>query len=634
MIRALSIAALLATTAPAFAQDAGFAPNSAPQPVPFTDTIAAPRDVPYPGTMTVHVDATNVQQGIFRVKQTIPVAKSGPMALLYPKWIPGKHGPRGEIEKLAGLQITANGKRLDWTRDPVDVFAFHLDVPQGVKKLDVEFQFISATKPDQGRIVMAPNMMNLQWYSMSLYPAGYFTRGIPVVASATYPAGWTAASAIPAKVAGSTYTYDKVNYEVLVDSPVFAGRYYREFNLGPRVDLNVFADDPEELNATDEQIAKHRALVTQAIKLFGSQHYDRYEFLFAISAEMGGIGVEHHRSSENGTGLGYFTKWDDNNTSRNLLAHEYTHSWVGKYRRGADQITADFRQPMRNSMLWAYEGHDQFLGYVLGARSGLMAKEDTLEVLAGYAALQDTRPGRRWRSMLDTTNDPIITARAPKGWLSWQRSEDYYVDGLITWMNVDSILREKTNGAKSIDDFDRAFYGMRDGDYGDLPFTIDDIVRALNDIAPYDWRKLFDDQINKVSDHAPLQGFERNGYKLVYTDKPNKATPKTGLDLAYSLGLTMSKSGIAQVMWDSPAFNAGMDLGDEILAVNGRGFTNDRLRDAVRDAKGSKEPIKLLLKSGERYREVAIDYHGGLRYPHLEKTVTGEAGLDKLLAPK
>lgn len=633
MIRpVLLTAALLASAAPAIAQNVPG--NSAPHRVPFRDTIPAPRDVAYPGTMMLHVDATNVQQGIFRVKQTIPVAKSGHMVLLYPKWIPGKHGPRGEIDKLAGLQIFANGQRLAWTRDPVDVFAFHIEVPKGAKTLDVEFQFLSATKSDQGRIVMTPAMMNLQWYSLALYPAGYYARRIPVIASATYPEGWTAASAIPAKADGATYTYDKVDFEVLVDSPVFAGRYYKEFNLGPRVDLNVFADSPEELEAKDAHIQVHRNLVTQAIKLFGAEHYDRYEFLFAISAEMGGIGVEHHRSSENGVGLGYFAKWDDQNTSRNLLSHEYTHSWVGKYRRGADQIVVDFRQPMRNSMLWAYEGHDQFIGYVLGARSGLMTKEDTLEVLAGYAALQDTRPGRHWRSILDTTNDPIITARAPRGWLSWQRSEDYYVDGLMTWMAIDSILREKSGGTKSIDDYDRAFYGMRDGDYGVLPFTIEDIVKTLNDIVPYDWRTLLNEQVYSTTQHAPLDGFVRNGYRLVYTDKPNKATPKTSLDLMYSLGLMMGANGISQVMWDGPAFKAGIDLGDEIIAVNGRGYTQDRLKAAVVGNKDGKEPIRLLLKSGDRYREVVIDYREGLRYPHLEKIGEGEAGLDRLLAPR
>lgn len=617
-------ALLLAAAVPALAQ------NSAPRHVPFHDTIPKSRDRDYPGVIKLHVDATNVQQGIFRVRQSIPVTKSGHMVLLYPKWIPGKHGPRGEIDKVAGLVITANGKRLEWKRDPVDVFAFHIEVPKGATSVEAEFQFLSATASNQGRIVMTPAMMNLQWYSLSLYPAGYYTRRIPIEATATYPEGWSAASAIPARKEGSTYTYDKVDFETLVDSPVFAGRYYREINLGDRVDLNVFADSPEELEATPAQIQKHRDLVTQAIKLFGAQHYDRYEFLFAISAEMGGIGVEHHRSSENGVGLGYFTRWDEQNTSRNLLAHEFAHSWIGKYRRGADQITIDFRQPMRNSMLWAYEGHDQFIGYVLGARAGLMSKEDTLEVLAGFAALQDTRPGRQWRPMLDTTNDPIITARAPKAWLSWQRSEDYYVDGLITWMNIDSILREKSGGTKSIDDYDLAFYGMNDGDWGVLPFTIDDIVRTLNNIVPYDWRALLEEQVTQTADHAPLKGFERNGYRLVYTDKPNKASSRTGLDLMYSLGLSLTPTGIGQVMWESPAFKAGIDLGDEILAVNGRGYTIDRMRAAV----VAKAPVVLLLKSGDRYREVTIDYRGGLRYPHLEKIGEGEAGLDKLLAPR
>jgi predicted metalloprotease with PDZ domain len=267
MIRALSFAALLAATAaPALAQ------NSAPYPLPYTDTIPQPRDIAYPGTMTVDVDATNNQQGIFKVKQTIPVAKAGPMVLLFPKWIPGKHGPRGEIEKVAGLQFRANGQVIPWKRDELDVFAFHVTVPKGAKTLEASFDFVSATKSDQGRIVMAPNMLNLQWYSLSLYPAGYYTRRIPVKATATYPAGWSAASAIPAKVRGSTYSYDTVDYEVLVDSPVFAGRYYRDINLGARVDLNVFADSPEELEATPEQIDKHRNLVTQAIKLFGAEH--------------------------------------------------------------------------------------------------------------------------------------------------------------------------------------------------------------------------------------------------------------------------------------------------------------------------------------------------------------------------
>jgi predicted metalloprotease with PDZ domain len=631
MIRTLPFAALLlATTAPALAQ------NSAPQPVLPVNTIPDARDIAYPGTLQLDIDATNTQQGIFNVKEVIPVAKSGHMVLLFPKWLPGNHGPRGEIEKLAGLQIRANGKRIAWTRDPVDVYAFHIDVPAGAKKLDLEFQFISATVADQGRIVMTPAMMSLQWNSMSLYPAGYFTRRIPVQATVKYPTGWSAASGLPSKASGSTYTYDKTNYEILVDSPVLAGRYYRPIELSPRETLDVFADSPEELDAKPEQIEAHKRLVEQAVKTFGTQHYDHYHFLLSISDELGGIGLEHHRSSEDGTRPGYFTKWDENAASRNLLPHEYSHSWDGKFRRGADLWTPDYRTPMRGSLLWVYEGQTQFWGYVFQARSGLVNKADTLEAYAAIMASLDNRPAREWRPLVDTTNDPVITARRPKGWVSQQRSEDYYNEGLLVWMEVDSILREKSGGTKSIDDFARTFFGYRDGDFGEVTYTLDDVASTLNSVVPWDWKSFLNERLNAVTERAPLKGFEKNGYKLVYTDAPNKAGrgAKDAADFTYSLGLTIGPKGITNVTWDSPAFNAGMDLGDEIVAVNGRGYTGDRLKDAVKAAKGSKEPIKLLLKSGDRYREVAIDYHEGLRYPHLVKTVEGEAGLDKLLEPR
>jgi len=629
MHRALSFAALLlATTVPAAAQ------NSAPQPTPIVDTIPAPRDIDYPGTIQLDIDATNTQQGIFQVKQTIPVAKSGHMVLLFPKWLPGKHGPRGEIEKLAGLQILANGKRLPWTRDDVDVFAFHIDVPSGAKKLDVQFQFISATKPEQGRIVMTPDMMSLQFNSLSLYPAGYFVRRIPVQARVKYPEGWSAASGLPSKAVGSTVTYDKTSYDTLMDSPVLAGRYYRAFPLSDRVTLDVFADTPEELEAKPEQIEAHKRLVQQAVTAMGTQQYDRYHFLLSISEELGGIGLEHHRSSENGVQPGYFTKWEEGPGSRNLLPHEYTHSWDGKFRRGAELWAPDYRTPTRGKSLWVYEGQTQFWGYVFQARSGLVSKEDTLEAYASILASLDNRPAREWRPLIDTTNDPVISARAPKGWVSWQRSEDYYNEGLLVWMEVDSILRERSGGTKSIDDFARRFFGLRDGDYGEVTYTFDDIVSTLNAVQPYDWRTLLNERLHGVSKRAPTAGFERNGYKLVYTDQPNKTGRGATTDLAYSLGLTLGKSGIGSVVWDSPAFNAGIDLGDEIVAVNGRGYTSERLVTAVKLAKDSSATIKLMLKSGDRYREVSIDYHGGLRYPHLVKTASGEAGLDKLLQPR
>ena len=407
MIRPYLATMLLASATPIAAQVPPG--NSAPLATPPTETIPPARDALYPGgTISVAVDATDTARGIMRVRETIPVTSSGHMVLLYPEWLPGNHRPSGQIEKLAGLVIRANGRIVPWTRDTIDVFAFHIDVPQGASALDVEFQFLSATKSDQGRVAMTRNLISLQPNSVSLYPAGYYVRGIPVQMTVRYPDGFTAASALPATVTGSTYAYEKTNYEILVDSPMLAGRHGKVWALSPRVDLNVFADKPEMLAAKPEQIEAHKRLIGQAVKTFGAQHYDRYEFLLSLSDELGGIGLEHHRSSENGSRTDYFTEWDKNAPARNLLPHEYTHSWDGKFRRGAELWTPDFRQPMIGQSLWLYEGQTQFWGYVLQARSGLVSKQDTLDGLASIAGFYDTALARQWRPLIDTTNDPEI----------------------------------------------------------------------------------------------------------------------------------------------------------------------------------------------------------------------------------
>lgn len=645
MIRRTAFAFLLSAGAclPAVAQvPAG---NTAPNPIPFEKTIPDARDTAYPGTLLLDIDATDTERGIVRVRETIPVAEgagmgNGHMVLLYPAWLPGNHAPRGQIEKLAGLVVRGNGRVIPWTRDPVDVFAFHLDVPAGVKRLDAEFQFLSATQANQGRVTMTPTMISLQPNSVSLYPAGYYTRQIPVKMTVKYPAGWTAAGAVPSRLSGGAYSYDATNYEILVDSPILAGRYGKTWPLSPRVNLNVFADTPAELAATPEQIDAHKRLVDQAVKTFGAQHYDRYEFLLSITDQLGGIGLEHHRSSENGVKPGYFTDWASGAADRDLLPHEFTHSWNGKFRRGADLWTPDFRMPMRNSLLWVYEGQTQFWGYVLQARSGLVSKQDTLDAYAAILGQYDTAPGRRWRSLVDTTNDPVISARRPKGWSNWQRSEDYYNEGLMVWMEVDAMLRQQSGGRRSIDDFARAFFGIRDGDWGQVTYTQADVVRTLNAIQPYDWQGFLDRRLTETGQPAPVRGFEMNGYKLVYTAEP---TPyfrgvekgRGAVDVTYSIGLGVAKDGdIGSVIWDSPAFKVGLDVGTTILAVNGQSYTGDRLKAAIMAAKGTRDPIRLTVRQNEQVREVAIDYHDGPRYPRLQKVGTGDGGLDRLLMAK
>ncbi|WP_174285571.1 M61 family metallopeptidase [Sphingomonas bacterium] len=634
------VAALLASTIAAATQAQVPAGNSAPQPLPFANAIPEPQDVMYPGTIELAVDATNTGQGIFTAHETIPVAKPGPMVLLYPKWLPGNHSPTGQIDKLAGLFIRANGKLIAWTRDPVDVYAFHIDVPQGARKIEIDLQFLSATKPEQGAMVMGKDILRLQWNSVSLYPAGYFTRDIPISATVRYPQGFAAASGLPSRANGANYAYQTTNYEVLVDSPTIAGRYYKPIALSPNVTLDTFADNAEQLATTPAQVDAHKRLVDQAVKTFGAQHYDNYHFLFGISEEIGGIGLEHHRSSEDGVRPGYFTEWDMQTGARNLLPHEYSHSWDGKFRRGADLWTPNFDVPMRDSLLWVYEGQTQFWGYVLQTRSGLVSKQDTLDQYASIMASYDAAPARQWRDLVDTTNDPIISQRRPKGWTSWQRSEDYYNEGLLVWIDVDSLLREKSGGTKSIDDFARAFFGMRNGDYGELTYTFDDVAATLNGIVPYDWAGYLHQRLTEHASGAPIEGFARNGYRLVYTDTPTKSF-KQGeksrkiADLTYSGGLIVNATGdITGVTWNGAAFKAGLDVGTTIVAVGDMAYSDDRLKAAITAAKTSKEPVKLTVRSGDTYRMVAVDWHQGLRYPHLEKIGIGDGGLDLLLAPR
>jgi predicted metalloprotease with PDZ domain len=629
-----SLAAALAV--PAAAQ----VPPTRPQPLERTSRIPPARDIPYPGTLTIHVDATDTARAIYRVRQTVPVQGAGPLVLLYPEWLPGNHAPRGPIASIAGLKISANGRSVPWRRDPGYVYAFHVDVPSGVKTLDVEFQHLSPTQSNQGRVTMTPDMLNAQWEKMSLYPAGYYVRNIPITPSVTLPEGWSAATSLDvASRRGNRITYRTVPYETFVDSPLFAGRYYRREALAPEVNLHIFADRPQDLAATPEQIAAHRRLVDQALKTFGAKHYDEYEFLLALTNELGGIGLEHLRSSENSHPRTYFTEWKSGSAGRDLLAHEFAHSWNGKYRRGADLFTPDYRTPMENSLLWLYEGQTQFWGNILSARSGIMPTEDVKSELARTAAYFDALPGRSWRPLVDTTNDPIIAARRPQPHPSWQRSEDYYSEGMLIWLDVDSIIRERTNGQRSIDDFARAFFGVNPGDEGVLPYRFDDVVRTLNGITPYDWATYLRTRTEQTG-AAPLDWIKRAGYRLVYRDTPSdyfksREKDREIMDLTYTIGVVMGKDGnINGVAWDSPLFNEGVTNGSQIVAINGRAYTNDDFKGAITAAKGGKEPIRLLIKKGDLYQTVDLDYHGGLRYPALEKVGTGPSSLDALLAPR
>ena len=633
LFAAVALVPLLSLSGPALAK---------PMPAAPAPEIEAARDVPYAaGSIKLAVDATDNDRRIFTVQETLPVSEAGPLTLFYPAWLPGNHAPRGAIEQLAGLMITAGGQSVAWTRDPVDIYAFHVTVPAGAKALDIRFQFLSPTDKSMGRVVVTPDMLNLQWNAVALYPAGYFARQIMVEPSLRLPEGWQLGTALEtASRDGDLVRFKPVDFDTLVDSPLFAGRYFRQIELDPGapvpVRLNIVADRPGLLEALPDQIAVHRTLVQQAYKLYGAHHYNHYDFLLALSDKMSGIGLEHHRSSENGTSPNYFTEWDKSAVGRDLLAHEFTHSWNGKFRRGEDLWTETFNTPMRDSLLWVYEGQTQYWGNVLAARSGLQTKQQGLDSLALTAAVYDNRVGRAWRAMSDTTNDPIMVARRPISWRSWQRSEDYYSEGQLIWLDADTLIRELSGGKRSLDDFAKAFFGVDNGSYVPKTYRFEDVVATLNGVQPYDWATFLKTRLEGHGPGAPLDGLARGGYRLVYTPVPtdyfkaNEARRKS-VDLTYSIGVVLDKDGtLADVAWDGPAFKAGLIQGAQVIAVGGVAYDADLLKTAITAATDPAKPVELLVKSGDRYRTVKLTYQGGLRYPRLEPIVGAPARLDEI----
>ena len=612
-----------------------------------TDDVPPPQDTPYAGTVTLHVDANDTAQGIFRVHETIPV-KAGPLTLLYPEWIPGDHSPTGPIAMLAGLKLSANGKPLMWKRDKYNVYAFHLDVPADASTVDATFQYMSGRTDGEG-FEITDRMMDMEWSKVALYPAGYFSRGITFAPSVTLPHGWQLGTALEtASQSGDTTTFKPVTLNNLVDSPIYAGQYFKRVDLNPGGDapvhLDIVADAPKYLEMTPEQLKVHRALVTQAVKLFGSHHYDHYDFLFSLSDVLGGNGTEHHQSSEDGLGADYFTAWNDGAPDRDLLAHEYTHSWNGKFRRPADLWTPNFNVPMGDSLLWVYEGQTQYWGFVLTARSGMWTPQQFLDGLAMVAANYDrNREGFQWRTLEDTTNDPTAARRSGLPYRSWQMSEDYYSGGQMMWLEVDAKLRALTHDQKSLDDFAHAFFGVDNGSYVTKTYTFDDVVATLNGVAKYDWANFLRARVDALN--PPLQnGIAATGWKLVYTDqesayeKQYNSRPQSSRHLynfAWSIGLTMNDEGrVNDVRWDGPAFKAGVSTGAALVAVNGQTYSNEVLKSAITAAKDNKAPIQLLLKYQGGYRTVMVDYHGGLQYPHLVRVEGTPDYLSEIIAPR
>jgi len=638
-----SAAALLAALILLFLVPAASAQNyPGPQPVPLPPPVVAPADTPYPGTLALMVDVTNVSDRILSVHETIPV-KAGDMVLLYPQWLPGTHSPSNSIGNLAGLVLTANGTRVPWVRDRVNMWAFHVNIPHGVTSLEADFQYLGPIDPHRGRI--SNKFADVTWNSVLLYPAGHFSRRITFSTSLKMPDGWKFACALEvASQEGNVVHFKDTTLNTLIDSPLYAGVNFKRVDIssGPdnQVFLDLFADKPEQLEFTPEQLQFHKNLVIQAQKLFNSHHYDHYDFLFSLSDNVGGKGLEHHQSSEDGTRANYFTDWPAGVGGRSLLPHEYTHSWNGKFRRPADLWTPNFNVPMQNDLLWVYEGLTDYYGNVLTARSGLCTLDQERDLIALTVAGFEDSPGRTWRSLVDTTNQPIISSHGadPETWPSWQRSFDYYPESDLIWLDADTKIRELSGGKKSLDDFAKAFYGIDNGSYVTKTYTLNDLVSALNAVQPFDWASFLRTRVYDVAPQVPEGGITNGGYRLIYNDTMSDwmkhLDMSRGAGFGTSVGMRLGPDGsVDDVTWDGPAFKAGISPDMHVEAVNDQKFTIQMMRDAILAAEKSKDPIKLLLKRDDQYSTIMHDYHGGLRYPHLERVEGTPDRLDDILAP-
>lgn len=597
-------------------------------------------------SIRLEVDATEGPGRIFHSTMRMPV-KSGTLSLNYPKWFPGTHGPTGQISDLVGLRISSGGQNLAWKRDPVDMYRFHCDIPNGLSEVTVSFDFVvpSELLGAHHPSASSPYTAMISWTSLLLYPSGTPVESLMYAPVLRLPQGWKYGTALATRSAsGDTFEFEPVSLYTLIDSPVVAGKHFRTIDLadagGVPYFMHLAADSAAALEVKPEVVTGYKKLMRELMKLFGARHFEQYHFLVTLSDPIEGSAVEHHESSDNRPPERMFLDEEPYLYWADTLAHEMVHSWNGKYRRPAGLDTADYQVTIRSDLLWVYEGLTNYLGFVAAARSGLMTAEQFQEAMAWIAAGQDRRPGRLWKPLLDTTVAAQILGDASGEWNAYRRGLDYYNEGTLIWLEADMIIRRETRGRASLDDFCRAFFGGMNGSPAVVPYTLDDVKAALSAVASHDWNELFAARVDRVNPRAPTGGIEAAGWRLSYGAEPTSyhkaAMDSEGqIDLRHSCGLVLDDEGrVSDVIPDSSAAKAGVVPGMEILGVDGRRWSKSRIEETLSRSDRSTEPTELLLQDREFYKLVKMDYHDGARYPVLERIPNTADELSKIISPR
>jgi predicted metalloprotease with PDZ domain len=603
----------------------------------------------------LQVDLSDAPRNIYHAHLFFP-AKPGPITLVFPKWIPGNHRPSGPIAGLTGIRMEAAGKTLVWQRDPVDMYAFHVDIPQGVDTLEVWLDAITTLdSAGGGGPAASSNILDLNWNAVLLYPQGARSDDVEFSPSVKLPAGWKFGTALPvATTAGDEIDFSAVSLTTLIDSPLIAGVHYLRIELtapnlpgaknSPPHFMDLVADNEGDLAMSPEDLAAFQKLVAETGALFGARHYRQYHFLLTLSDQVGGHGLEHHESNDSVAAERMLLDPDLHMLYADLVPHEFTHSWNGKYRRPAGLATPNYQEPMIGDLLWVYEGLTEYLGTLLAERSGLWTPEQYREELAYIAAALDHRTGRNWRPLEDTARSvQILRTITQPEWLSWRRGLDYYPEGQLLWLDVDTTIRQQTHGKKSLNDFCRSFHGGESGPPKVIPYTFDDVVRALNAVTPFDWAGFLRARVDAITAHAPLGAIERGGWKLVYNDQPNlfdkakakeKGKPMKSSDFSYSIGTSVDEEGkLDDVIVDSPAYKAGVGPGMKLIAVNGQAFSPEIMRAALKEAHENRRAIELLIENAQFFKTYSVAYFDGERNPHLERVADQPDMLGEILKP-
>jgi predicted metalloprotease with PDZ domain len=597
-------------------------------------------------TIRIEVDATQAPQKILHSHLQIPV-KPGPLVLYYPEWIPGEHSASGPIINVAGLKFTAAGKALPWRRDLVDSFTFRLNIPPDVTLLNVNLDFVLSGPLSGSTTADASSsafLNDLSWNQLLVYPQGFSPQDLTFVPSLKIPFGWKFATALTVSdQTGAAIQFAPVPLNTLIDSPVLAGRYFRVIQLTPGQtpahEIDIAADSAAALEMPQEMQVEYHQLVAESGMLFGARHYRNYHFLVTLSDDVAHFGLEHHESSDDRESEKSLIDDAGRIEFSDLLPHEFVHSWNGKYRRPAGLATPDYQQPMKDDLLWVYEGLTEYLGQVLTARSGLFSPQQTHELWARDTAMMARRSGRLWRSLQDTADSGPFLYNADLDWSDWRRDVDFYEEGALLWLDVDTTLRSLTHDRKSMNDFCLIFYGGPGGEPAVKTYTFDDIVATLNGLAPYDWAKFLRTRLDEVPSNTPLEAIENSGWKLVYNDEPNqideaKDMVSKRVTLNYSVGMTLEEDGtVDDVVYDGPAYKGGLGPGMKVTAVNGKQFTADEIKEAITAAKSTTTPIQLIVANGAEVRATALDYHGGLQNPHIERRGGYPDRLGEILRP-